>query len=76
MKQTTFPLESEVADVLEQDADQAYYLNPQNVIKFLQANDDEKGKGIIYLYTDHKFSDEELAEIRSSQANSPHPGAD
>ncbi len=61
-----FPLESEVADVLEQDADQSYYLNPQNVIKFLQANDDEKGKGIIYLYTDHKFSDEELAEIRSN----------
>lgn len=61
-----FPLESEVADVLEQDADQSYYLNPQNVIKFLQANDDEKGKGIIYLYTDHKFTDEELAEIRSN----------
>ena len=61
-----FPLESEVADVLEQDADQSYYLNPQNVIKFLQANDDEKGKGIIYQYTDHKFSDEELAEIRSN----------
>jgi len=61
-----FPLESEVADVLEQDADQSYYLNPQNVIKFLQANDDEKGNGIIYQYTDHKFSDEELAEIRSN----------
>ncbi len=61
-----FPLKSEVADVLEQDADEAYYLNPQNVIKFLQANDDEKGKGIIYLYTDHKFTDEELAEIRSN----------
>ncbi len=61
-----FPLESEVADVLEQDADMSYYLNPQNVIKFLQANDDEKGKGIIYQYTDHKYTDEELAAIRSN----------
>lgn len=61
-----FPLEGEVADVLEQDADESYYLNPTNVIKFLQANQEESDKGIIYLQTDHKYTDEELAEIRSN----------
>lgn len=61
-----FPLEGEVADVLEQDADESYYLNPTNVIKFLQANQEESDKGIIYLQTDHKYTNEELAEIRSN----------
>jgi DNA-cytosine methyltransferase len=61
-----FKLTSEVADILEEDVSQAYYLNPENVIKFLQANEDEKGQGIIYRHTDRKYSDEELAEIRSN----------
>lgn len=61
-----FELKSEVADILEEDVSQAYYLNPENVIKFLQANEDEKGQGIIYRHTDRKYSDEELAEIRSN----------
>ncbi len=58
-----FKLDKEVADVLEEDVDEKYFLNPKNVIKFLQENEKEKAAGIRYVYTDHKLTEEELNNL-------------
>ncbi len=62
-----FKLESKVADVLEDVNEQIYFLNPTNVIKFLQMNETDKASHIVYAQTDHKLTDEEINFYRNEQ---------
>lgn len=62
-----FPLTTAVADVLQEDAGESYFLRPEGVIKFLQANETQ-GDGCIYEVTDHFFTAEEIAQIRMCHA--------
>lgn len=71
-----FPLTKVVADELDTgEVDKSYFLRPEGIIKFLQANESSYDKGgVIYLHTDHKFSIEEIAEIRMNHADQDkHP---
>lgn len=73
-----FQLDKCVADMLDHgDVDRSYYLRPEGIIKFLQANEAPcNNGGVIYLKTDHKFSVEELADIRMGHAaKDKHPEA-
>lgn len=62
-----FPLQGKVADVLEDVTEQIYFLNPTNVIKFLQMNETDKATHIVYAQTDHKLTDEEINFYRNGQ---------
>ena len=62
-----FPLQSKIADVLEDVSEQIYFLNPTNVIKFLQMNETDKAAHIVYAQTDHKLTDEEINFYRNGQ---------
>lgn len=62
-----FPLQGKVADVLEDVTEQIYFLNPTNVIKFLQMNETDKAAHIVYAQTDHKLTDEEINFYRNGQ---------
>lgn len=46
------------------DVPESYFLKPDSVIKFFQANESDKNAAICYAYTDHKLSNEEIARIR------------
>lgn len=73
-----FQLDKCVADMLDHgDVDRSYYLRPEGIIKFLQANEAPYNNGgVIYLETDHKFSVEELADLRMGHAaKDKHPEA-
>ncbi len=59
-----FKLEKCIADVLQDEVAKNYFLQPDSVIKFLQKNEEDEKAGIVYLYTDHKLSDEEIALAR------------
>lgn len=63
-----FKLSTRLADVLQEDVNDSYFLKPTSVIKFLQTNEEDKGKGIIYRETDHYLSDEEINAIRDEEA--------
>ena len=56
-----YPLTTCIADNLEEDVDENYFLSTESVIKFLEKNDD--ADGVRYMVTDHKFTEEELKEI-------------
>ena len=43
---------------------ESYFLKPQRVIKFFEANEKSEDTGIHYLVTDHKLSDAEIAKVR------------
>ena len=58
-----FPLTSAVADVLQEDAAESYFLRPEGVIRFLQAQEGDND-GCLYEITDHFLSNEEIAQIR------------
>lgn len=60
----TFKLLKSIADVLDEEVDESYFLNPNSVILFLQTNEADKSADIFYAPTDHKLTDEEIAEIR------------
>lgn len=62
-----FPLTCEVADYLQDEADECYYLQPEAVIKFLQFNEGEHDKGIHYVYTDRKLSNEQIKQIQNGK---------
>ena len=62
-----FELDRCIADILEDDVDERFFLKPDSVIKFLTVNEQTDGNDIHYLVTDHKLSDEEIAKARSSQ---------
>lgn len=67
----TFKLLKSIADVLDEEVDESYFLNPDSVILFLQTNEADKSADIFYAPTDHKLTDEEIAEIRSIHGKKP-----
>ena len=62
-----FPLDKCIADILEDNVDERFFLKPDSVIKFLTVNEQADGSEIHYMVTDHKLSDEEIAKVRSSK---------
>ena len=62
-----FPLDKCIADVLEDNVDERFFLKPDSVIKFLTVNESTDSNDIHYTVTDHKLSDEEIAKIRSGK---------
>lgn len=55
-----FTLDKCIADVLDEEVDTHYFLQPDSVRKFLEKNEEDAKKKIIYLVTDHHLSLEEL----------------
>lgn len=53
-----------IADILDEEVPESYYLKPDSVIKFLQTNEADQSADIFYTVTDHKLSDAEIAQIR------------
>ena len=62
-----FALDKCIADVLEDNVDERFFLKPDSVIKFLTVNEATDAAQIHYVVTDHKLSDEEIAKARSSK---------
>ena len=62
-----FALDKCIADVLEDNVDERFFLKPDSVIKFLTVNEQADGSEIHYMVTDHKLTDEEIAKARSSK---------
>lgn len=62
-----FPLDKCIADVLEDNVDERFFLKPDSVIKFLTVNESTGSNDIHYTVTDHKLSDEEIAKVRSGK---------
>ena len=62
-----FPLDKCIADILEDNVDERFFLKPDSVIKFLTVNESTDSNDIHYTITDHKLSDEEIAKIRSGK---------
>ena len=59
-----FALEKCIADVLEDNVDERFFLKPDSVIKFLTVNEATDGSEIHYMVTDHKLTDEEIKRAR------------
>lgn len=63
----TFPraarLRRTIADILEDDAPEGFFLKPESVRAFLKKNEQEQ---MVYHTTDHKLSKEEIEEILNS----------
>lgn len=59
---TPFPLTRCIADILDEDCDPSYFLKPDSVLKFLQKNEEDSQKGIIYAVVDHHLTEDELKE--------------
>lgn len=59
-----FPLDKCIADVLEDNVDERFFLKPDSVIKFLTVNESTGSNDIHYTITDHKLSDEEIKRAR------------
>ena len=62
-----FALDKCIADILEDNVDERFFLKPDSVIKFLTVNEATDGSEIHYMVTDHKLTDEEIAKARSSK---------
>ena len=62
-----FALDKCIADVLEDNVDERFFLKPDSVIKFLTVNEATDATQIHYVVTDHKLSDEEIKRARSGQ---------
>ena len=62
-----FALDKCIADILEDNVDERFFLKPDSVIKFLTVNEQTDGSDIHYMVTDHKLSDEEIARARSGK---------
>lgn len=60
-----FALDKCIADVLEDNVDERFFLKPDSVIKFLTVNEQTDGSEIHYMVTDHKLTDEEIAKART-----------
>lgn len=60
-----FALDKCIADILEDNVDERFFLKPDSVIKFLTVNEATDGSEIHYMVTDHKLTDEEIREARS-----------
>ena len=59
-----FDLDKCIADILEDNVDERFFLKPDSVIKFLTVNEQADGSEIHYMVTDHKLSDEEIRRAR------------
>jgi DNA (cytosine-5)-methyltransferase 1 len=59
-----FALDKCIADVLEDNVDERFFLKPDSVIKFLTVNEATDGSEIHYMVTDHKLTDEEIQRAR------------
>lgn len=62
-----FPLKTCIADILEDEVDNRFFLKPDSVIKFLSKNEKDAAASIFYIVTDHKLSDEEIATARKAK---------
>ena len=62
-----FALDKCIADVLEDNVDERFFLKPDSVIKFLTVNEATDSSDIHYMVTDHKLSDEEIQRARSGK---------
>ena len=62
-----FALDKCIADILEENVDERFFLKPDSVIKFLTVNEATDASDIHYIVTDHKLSDEEIRKARSGQ---------
>ena len=62
-----FPLEKCIADILQENVDERFFLKPDSVIKFLTVNETDQKAQIFYVVTDHKLSDDEIEAARHSQ---------
>lgn len=60
-----FELTTCIADILEDEVSEKFFLKPDSVIKFLSKNETDAAAQIFYTVTDHKLSDEEIAAIRA-----------
>ena len=60
-----FALDKCIADILEDNVDERFFLKPDSVIKFLTVNEQADGSEIHYMVTDHKLSDEEIRRART-----------
>lgn len=60
-----FELTTCIADILEEEVSEKFFLKPDSVIKFLSKNETDAAAKIYYTVTDHKISDEEIAAIRA-----------
>jgi DNA (cytosine-5)-methyltransferase 1 len=59
-----FELKTCIADILEENVSEKFFLKPDSVIKFLSKNEDDQQAQIFYEVTDHKLSDEEIQLVR------------
>ena len=59
-----FELQSCIADILEENVSEKFFLKPDSVIKFLSKNEADQQAQIFYEVTDHKLSDEEIQLVR------------
>lgn len=62
-----FRLDKAIVDILENDVNESYFLKPQSVIKFFEANEKSEDTGIHYIVTDHKLSDAEIDKVRGAE---------
>lgn len=62
-----FRLDKAIVDILEEDVNESYFLKPESVVKFFEANEKAEDAGIHYLVTDHKLSDAEIAKVRGAE---------
>lgn len=58
-------LKRTIADILEDDAPESFFLKPESVCAFLKKNEQEP---MIYHTTDHKLSQEEIEKIVNKKA--------
>lgn len=59
-----FELKTCIADILEENVSEKFFLKPDSVIKFLSKNEADQQAQIFYEVTDHKLSDEEIQLVR------------
>lgn len=59
-----FELQSCIADILEENVSEKFFLKPDSVIKFLSKNEADQQAQIFYEVTDHKLSNEEIQLVR------------
>lgn len=59
-----YPLDKSVAELLNDEVDDSYFLRGDTVIKFLQKNETSNDADIIYVETEHFLSMEEIASIK------------
>ena len=60
-----FELQSCIADILEENVSEKFFLKPDSVIKFLSKNEADQQAQIFYEVTDHKLSNEEIQLVRN-----------